>query len=197
MIAQRPRFSFWLLPAVLGMVLAAGCMKAPDPASVSGSGASDSSAGQAAPEADPEISANAPADWVETKPQHSFYLNTWELPGDGIANISYFGNNTKTIQDNLTRWVHQFAKADGSPIEQAEQFSLDDAPMETTMIFVEGTLQSTAQIGGGDPRQDWMLIGAVVMAPHGPLYVKVLGPKESLHPQIGLVQEMLREMKVR
>jgi len=199
MNSRRPRFHDWLASSMFSLVLItslgslSGCMKAPDPTTVSGSSAS-ANEGKVT-HSEPKLTLTAPADWTETEPQHSFFLKTWELPGGGIANISYLGNNPKIIEDNQQRWVNQFRTADGSPIEKVEKFGLDDAPFETSMIFVEGTMVATAQIGGGDHRENWMLIGAVMMAPHGPLYVKVLGPRESLHPQIGAVNEMLRGLK--
>lgn len=204
MNARRPRFRQRLLSAVYGLLLLGGagglnsCMKAPDPMTMGGasSGAGGSaSSGQAS--AIPQLEVTGPEGWVVTEPQHSFYLNTWQLPAGGIANFSYFGNKPEIVEDNLTRWVGQFQSADGQPIEQVEKFSLDDAPYETTLIFVEGTMVATSQVGGGDPREGWMLIGGVVMAPQGQLYLKILGPRDQLHPQIGAVQKMLREMKVK
>jgi hypothetical protein len=199
MNTRRPRFRKWLVSPLLSLVLISGlgglssCMKAPNPATMSGAG-SGATEGEVT-HSDPVLTVTAPADWTETEPQHSFYLKTWELPGGGIANISYFGNNTKIVQDNLQRWINQFQSADGSPIEKVKRFSLDDAPIETSMISLEGTMVATAQVGGGDARVGWMLIGGVMMAPHGPLYVKVLGPRDSLHPQMDAVNEMLRGLK--
>lgn len=193
MIVPRSRFCDCLTLAVLGLLVfgsLGGCMKAPDPLKMSGGATS-------VPQSDPELVVTAPSDWTVTEPQHSFYLNTWELPGGGVANISFFGDKPSIVQDNLTRWVNQFQNADGTPVETAENFSLNDAPMETQMIFVEGTLVSTAQIGGGEARENWMLIGAVIEAPHGQLYVKVIGPRDGLHQQMGAVQQMLRDLRVK
>jgi len=174
------------------------CMKAPDPNKISGQRSSARGSAPTAPPTGeahtPALEVTAPGDWTETPPKHSFFLKTWDLPGGGIANISYLGPNESTINDNLSRWVGQWTNADGTPVEKVEQFSLDDAGMETMLIMLEGTLASTAQLGGGPARTDWMLIGAVVTSSQGPLYVKALGPKDSLHAQMGEVQKMLREM---
>jgi hypothetical protein len=173
-------------------------MKAPDPNKISGQRSSARGSAPTAPPTGeahtPALEVTAPGDWTETPPKHSFFLKTWDLPGGGIANISYLGPNESTINDNLSRWVGQWTNADGTPVEKVEQFSLDDAGMETMLIMLEGTLASTAQLGGGPARTDWMLIGAVVTSSQGPLYVKALGPKDSLHAQMGEVQKMLREM---
>ena len=51
-------------------------------------------------------------------------------------------------------------------------------------LVLEGTLNATAQLGGGDPREDWMLIGAIMVKDFGPVYLKVMGPSADLESQV-------------
>ena len=176
----------------LSLVPSMGCMKAPDPTSMAGESSSPS------PEATraPHVHSQAPSDWTETAPEHSFYLNTWSLPGGGLANISYLGSNTEIIADNIDRWIGEWTSESGAPIDQVQRYEIEDSVLDTAMVSLEGTLVQTRQLGGGPARENWIFFGAVLLTDMGPLYFKAVGPINSLKGQRNEVETMLKTLTV-
>ena len=184
--------TFRLAILALASVSFLGCMKAPDPTSMAGENSSHS------PEATraPHVHSQAPSDWTETVPEHSFYLNTWSLPGGGIANISYLSTNTKIIADNIDRWIGEWTTESGAPVDQIQRYELEGSILDTIMIALEGTLVQTRQLGGGPARENWIFFGAVILTDMGPLYFKAIGPINSLKDQKDEVEAMLKTLTV-
>jgi hypothetical protein len=179
---------------LLGCVIPA-CSEAPDPDLAMGRS-------NAAPQTDPAqvttpiIEMAVPEGWQVKAPTQSFYLNMWDLPGGGVASISWFGASTQMIQANLNRWIGQMAVDEGTSLEKAEILELSGSATPTTAVFLPGTLTSTAQVGGGDPRTDWILMGAILKTEAGPLYVKALGPEKMLGTQRDAFLQAIQGLKI-
>ncbi len=159
----------------------ASCMKAPDPARAMG------------PPPDsgpPTLVFQAPEGWEEMPSSQSILLASWTLPGEGIANISWMGNRPEIKQANLQRWIDQFKDRDRLESGALEGFSTHPV----TLLEVEGTLAQTRQVGGGDPRTGWALLGSVVDTSEGPVYLKVVGPLKEIQTQREAVLKALRNL---
>ncbi len=181
--------ALFLAPALLALT---GCMKAPDPTGAFGEGSPDPHAGTNAPAEAPaarpapklEAHMEVPAGWVAVPPGMSFYLAKWEIPGEdpGVCTISYLGERSDLVESNIQRWIGQFEVEGGA--EGVHRGTLEGAKRPTTTIVLKGTLTAVQQLGGGPPREGWMLAGAVVQGAHGPLYVKALAPAAVLEPRL-------------
>jgi len=130
-----------------------------------------------------------PADWVAIDVDQPFYLAKWDLPNGGRATISFMGPNfdAASISMNIDRWMSQWS-VPGSTPEEAREFgvnSVDDVGMY--QLVLQGTLNSTAQLGGGEPRTDWMLVGGIIVNDFGPVYLKVIGPSADLESQVDVI----------
>ena len=173
------------------------CMKAPDPHhGIQKNTTHESPSNQITETEAPAVNLITPKNWKETPPTLSFFLKMWELPEGGIANISWLGTNTKIIQMNLDRWIGQWEVESGSPKDEAQIWALEDCQWETTIATLQGTLTATNAIGGGDPRKDWMLIAAIIKAPQGPIYFKMMAPKSLAQKQQAEVLEMIRNIQI-
>ncbi len=135
--------------------------------------------------------------WTETPPTQSFFLKTWALPEGGLANISWLGRSRDNIGANVQRWLGQFSVEGDSSAEAAEIVENSNGRNPFTLIVLEGTLTSVAQLGGGGPRADWLLLGAAVDTSFGPLYVKALGPASELGAQREAFIAAVETMQVR
>ena len=177
------------LPVLL--LLLAACMKAPQPPAALGA-PSDPHAGLAMPQASPPAAApsgelsfamEAPAGWTEVPPDMAFYLAKWTLPGDG-GGVCTVSADVGPIDMNLPRWYGQWQVPGGSAEASAEHNRLPETRYPTRTVVVRGTLAETRQVGGGPPRADWMLAGAIIEHPQGPIFVKAVGPQAVLEPQL-------------
>ncbi len=194
-----------LMVTCLVLSLAWGsCMKAPDPnrglkkpKPATPSVASAQTAMQA-----PQIQVITPPSWSEKPPTMSFYLKMWDLPEGGAANISWLGNQPDLIQANLDRWYGQWEVADGHPKESARVEALlnpagQPTRFPTTLATLKGTLVATRSVGGGEPKEHWMLAIAVSETPQGPLYFKVMASEKVVEDSLDEFKTMLLSLEVK
>jgi len=87
--------------------------------------------------------------------------------------VFYFGEGQGgNVDDNVDRWVGQFA---GAPNPKRERRTVDG--LEVTRVEVRGTyLDPGMDMQSQGERPDWMLLGAIVQGPHGPVFFKFTGP---------------------
>jgi len=141
--------------------------------------------------APPTLVFQAPEGWKEMPSSQSILLASWTLPGEGIANISWMGNRPEIKQANLQRWIDQFEDR-GRLMKSGTPEDLSIRPL--TLLEVEGTLAQTRQVGGGDPRVGWALLGSVVDTSEGPVYLKVVGPLKEIQAYREVVLKALRNL---
>lgn len=144
----------------------------------------------------PDVTLAVPESWTSVPPSQNFFLSAWELPEGGIANITWLGANTEIITQNLDRWLGQFETASGNSAADATMERVTAGNLPFTWVTLQGTLMSVAQVGGGEPRSDWMLVGAIVESDSGPLYIKVLGPESVLQPQVDAIRAAVMKIEL-
>ena len=185
----------WTLPASLVFLFLAACMKAPDPAMAAGQPQSAAaplvpSSPSTPQEPSTNINFSVPSDWTVQKVNNGFTLKKWGLPGGGVCTVTAVGGD---IGANFQRWASQFDLGN----KQWKRESLSGAVYATELMRATGTLLAGAQIGGGEARRDWSLIGAAIPeTPIGSLYVKVLGPAEILAAQEGSILQALKSLSL-
>jgi hypothetical protein len=168
-------------------------MKAPDPeVGLRQSGESTESA----PATKPTVVLSALDGWQETATSLEFQVARWELPAGGVATISWLGPSKESIAMNLDRWLGQWQTENGEPAQDGRIEPDADGNFPFTFVRVAGILKDTRQVGGGEPRADWLLLGAIVDAPGGPLYVKAVGPEAELGEQTEAFRAAVRAMQV-
>ncbi len=91
--------------------------------------------------------------------------------------IHHFAGMGGAIRDNVDRWVAQFAGPDGTPVRDARITTRTVAGMEVTMVDATGTYRGM-NFGGAPvaPEPNQRMLGAIVMAPAGPVFFKLVGP---------------------
>ena len=77
------------------------------------------------------------------------------------------------MADNVKRWEKQF---EGAP--EAKTATLDVAGISLTRVSIEGTFAGSGMPGMPSPgkKADWRLLGAILEAPGGTVFVKATGP---------------------
>ncbi len=168
-----------LLAPLLALLCGSACMKAPDPATMG------SRPDAAAAATRPTLHFEAPEGWKEVDPGMAFYLAKWELPGGGIATFSWLGarDDPDFVVQNVERWLREWQVPDGDPLRDYTMDHVELGGRQVLKVGVAGTLTATRQLGGGEPRPDWRLLGAVLKSPSGPVFFKMLGPREVMDAQ--------------
>ncbi|MDP6962581.1 MAG: hypothetical protein QGF46_00265 [Planctomycetota bacterium] len=166
---------------LFSLCLLAGCLRAPDPSAFA-----DAPTNVATAPPPTSVSMATPETWTAIEIDQSFYLAKWDLPQGGRATVSFLGPSfdAGTISLNIDRWLGQWT-VPGSTPEESREFGVnqvDDVGMY--QLVLQGTLQSTAQVGGGEPRENWMLVCGIMIDDFGPVYLKVVGPAEDLETQV-------------
>jgi hypothetical protein len=129
------------------------------------------------------VSFAVPDTWKETEPSSSMRAYQFELPGAGDVKpelvVFYFGEGQGGgVQQNIDRWKSQFTRVTQ---EEIEPRTVNDIP--THKVYVEGTYQQTAgpmMMPKGEPKENSALLGVVIEAPKGPVFLKMTGSKENM-----------------
>ncbi len=145
-----------------------------------------------------------PSQWQAEEPsstsrkaQYALTATAGDDPGSCV--IYYFGPGGAGDADtNIARWVGQFVNAAGEPPTDAvrETLSVDGLTVHT--VDVSGRYVAEAMPGGGQrlDKPDQRLIAAVIEAPAGPYYLKVLGPQALIDAQEADILAMIRSLRL-
>jgi hypothetical protein len=139
---------------------------------------------------------NAPRRW-EAKPASGMRSATYLIPaanGDSEgAECAVFERLGGGVQENITRWIGQFEKADGPPTQRQETIN----SLLVTTIDVSGTFKGGGAMMGQSsaPKGGFRLLGAIVEGPDGPVFFKLTGPAKTVAAAQGEFQAMLRSLK--
>lgn len=181
-----------LLTIVLALVPAAACGgSAPKPVSPS---SVPKDAGNAMAEI-PRATAGSPgelhfetqAGWIEERPSNSMRVKQYSLPaaeGDpenaALVVTSGIGGSADA---NLARWIGQFEQPDGAdPMTRATRSVKNRGDLVFHELEISGTFvaeimsASMMSTGERENKPNWRMLAAVVESPHGPYYVKLVGP---------------------
>lgn len=126
-----------------------------------------------------------PEGWVRERPSSTMRVEQFRIPGDGSGDaelaVFHFPGTGGPVQANIDRWLGQFSRPDGSPIrEHARLDTIDADGEEVVVVDVSGTYDPGMMMGGSGPRPDHRLLGAIIVAPDGPWFYKLVGPRPTV-----------------
>lgn len=137
-----------------------------------------------------------PARW-KAGPPKQMRMATYLIPaatGDSEeAECAVFTNIGGGVQSNIDRWVGQFEKTDGPPIQK--QVTIDN--LLVTTVDVSGTFKGGGPMMGqsGAPKASHRLLGAIAEGPEGEVFFKLTGPAKTVAAAQGEFQAMLKSLK--
>lgn len=133
------------------------------------------------------IAVKPPTAWVESPPSSNMRRAQWTVgAGDAAAEmvVYYFGNTgAGSLQANLDRWFGQFEQPDGRASKDVAQISESQvAGMTITQVDVGGRFVAQVRPGAEERRDepDWHMLAAIVAAPDGAYYFKMVGPRATV-----------------
>lgn len=129
------------------------------------------------------VSFEVPEGWRETAPSNPMRAAELHVESDPpdpdrvcVVAISMAGGS---VEANIARWASQVTGADGQPATP-ERSTRQIAGLSVHTVELVGTYMEGAAMGGGSPRPDWMMRGAIIEAPSGQVFVKMTGPVEPM-----------------
>jgi hypothetical protein len=137
-----------------------------------------------------------PSRWKEGPPKQ-MRTATYMIPaaaGDGEgAECAVFMNIGGGVQANIDRWVGQFEKTDGAPIQKRDMVN----GLIVTTVDVSGTFKGGGAMMGqsSGPKSSYRLLGAIAQSPEGEIYFKLTGPAKTIAAAQGEFQSMLQSLK--
>lgn len=111
--------------------------------------------------------------------------------GEATMTVFHFPGMGGSVRENVDRWVGQFRNAEGGPVEDASIETKTIAGLEVTVLDVQGTFSDGMMAGGGAPQANTRMLGAIVVAPAGPVFFKLVGPAPTVEAAKGAFDELV------
>jgi len=125
-----------------------------------------------------------PAEWVWQQPSSSMRKAQLSVPGkDGAADVVffYFGpGGAGGVQANVDRWIGQFKKLDDKEITTREAGGTN-----ITYVEAQGTFMVGPPFGQKVPKEGYGLLGAIIEAKGGAIFIKMTGPEKTVNKSKG------------
>ncbi len=126
----------------------------------------------------------APAGWVEQSPSSSMREAQYLLPRaqgdteDAELVVYHFPGQGGSVSSNISRWVGQMTRPDGSPATEDAQISERQVGgREVTLLDVSGSYQGMrGPRSQSAPKPGFRMLGAIVDTDDGPWFFKLTGP---------------------
>lgn len=145
---------------------------------------------------------SAPGAWQSAKPSSSMRLAEYIVPAaegqpPSIMSIFFFGaQGGGGVDANIARWVGQFKQADGSSSEDAAKRSTREVNgMKIHLVDVQGNYDAGAAMMGGAAKSSQRMLGAIVEAPTGLFFFKLLGEAGAVTAQEKNFDAFISSMK--
>jgi hypothetical protein len=144
---------------------------------------------------------DVPAEWLEVHLKNPMRLAQMDIPGPGgFAELAVFRfpGGAGSVDQNIQRWVGQFASPDGQPLTPVTNtFNLDG--LSVTSVTLSGTY--VAPISPRDPSQryneaGWAMSAVIVQGVGDPYFFKVVGPAATLTAWQPALEALMRSFKV-
>jgi hypothetical protein len=126
-----------------------------------------------------------PPDWKRSEKGGMMRKATYVVPHapgdkeDGDLGVFYFGpGQGGGLEANVDRWVKQFKGTKVEDVKRADR-SIGGLKAHTVEI-ASGTYDAGPMGGGKGPKEGYALLGAIVDAPSGSYFFKLVGPKATV-----------------
>jgi hypothetical protein len=144
-----------------------------------------------------------PVSWKQDAPR-PMRVATYQVPaakGDaegGECGVFYFGGSQGgSVDANLARWLGQFTGANGHPVtEFARKEKRDVHGIGVTTVDLSGTFlfSPTPMSPDKTPKPGYRMLGAIIEAPEGNVFVKLTGPAATIGENAAAFEAMLQSV---
>jgi len=101
------------------------------------------------------------------------------------------------VSENVDRWLEQFSQPDGrTTLEVAEIDAREIDGRNVTVVRASGRFSGLRGTGAEDGIEDYALYGAIVEAPEGLVFFKLLGPRAGVEAASSAFEDLLDSIRV-
>jgi hypothetical protein len=138
--------------------------------------------------------------FVRREPKSPVRAAEYAIDGDASAELAvfYFGNETVSIEGQIRAWLVQIEQADGSDTAQkAKRGELKVGPLTVNTVEVSGIYTGPVGMPGAQvaPERDWILLGAIVSGPKGPVMFKLSGRRDGVERARRAFEQLLHSVR--
>jgi hypothetical protein len=147
------------------------------------------------------LSWDVPQDWITEQPTSQMRKAQYRIPGDaGDAEcvVFYFGpGQGGDARANVERWAGQFTQPDGRlSSEVMKESAFDVGDVSVLMVELTGSYRAGPMMGGGgEPKPEYMLLGAIARGPDANWFFKLTGPERTVREIQNDFESMLRSIR--
>lgn len=142
-----------------------------------------------------------PPGWIAEQPSSMMRLAQYRLPGDaGAAELTVFSfgpGQGGDVQSNIDRWVAQFEPSVTEAVSDVQSF--DKENLKVWVVKARGNYIPTAMgpmAPAENPKAGQALFGLIVEgAPQGSVFIKIIGPEETLRAQDDNLQAFAKSVR--
>lgn len=143
--------------------------------------------------------AAVPKGWKSAPPKNKMRAAQWTIPAAekggaaGEVVIFYFGpGQGGGAKDNIERWQRRMTAADGGEVK-GDVSQRDVAGMRVTELIAYGTYAAGMPMPGFKPEQrtNYGLVGVVLEASGGNIFIRMTGPKALVDAQLPAFQKWI------
>jgi len=126
-----------------------------------------------------DLAFSRPAEWGWQQPTSRMRKAQLSVPGkDGAADVVffYFGpGGAGGVQANVDRWIGQFKKLNDKDVSSKKAGGTN-----VTYVEAEGTFMVGPPFGQKVPKEGYGLLGAIIEAKGGAIFIKMTGPEKTV-----------------
>jgi hypothetical protein len=151
-----------------------------------------------------KLSLTAPASWTKKEPASRIVEAEFAIPpakGDETAGRLTAMGAGGSVQQNVDRWIDQFAGPGGAAVKpKLDKSNVGGA--EVQIVDLSGTYKDTpgGPFAGGKPvmRDNYRMLGAIIQTKDkGNYFLKLYGPKATIDENEKGFQDMVKSLKVK
>lgn len=110
--------------------------------------------------------------------------------------VFFFEGEGGDVQENIDRWVDQFAQEGGGSSREAAQIERSESgAYPITRVDVSGTFRGMRGATAAAETPGYRMLGAIVEGPRGLVFFKLLGPAEHVAFAEAGFDELLRSVE--
>lgn len=117
---------------------------------------------------------------------------------DAELAVFHFGpGEGGSVDDNVGRWLDQLTQPDGRPTrEVAEIEERELEGLAVTVVDATGSFSGVRGSGAEEARSGFRILGAIIEAPEGLVFFKLLGPSEGVAAAETAFEALLSSIRV-
>ena len=143
------------------------------------------------------LRAPRPTAWIWNPPSSTLRIANYTLPGIDetdsaeLSIIQFAPNEGGDVNANIDRWKQQFRSAAGGPI-RAKVSTMTIADLPATVVEIKGEYMG---FGASWHRYNYSMITAMIENEKGNIFLRLLGPNQTINSHRAAWDEMLLETK--